>query len=101
MNIELLDHVGKSPTGEPVDHGQWVVFCDGQHVGYLQKDEGAWLACIVYMSDETKTELIEAVSKAAKLKVGGAAVPPAPDLDTDEGEADDTDTSEFGDAGKA
>lgn len=93
MKIELVDHVGKSPTGEPVDHGQWIVFCDGTHVGYLQKGEGSWLACIVYMEEETKKELIEAVSKAAKIKVGGAAIPPDPDLEIDEGETDDFDES--------
>jgi hypothetical protein len=101
MIIELFDHVGKSPTGEEVDHNQWVVMCDGVHVGYMQKSEGAWLACIVHMDEATKDELIEAVGKAAKIKVGGAAVPPDPDLETDEGENDDIDTSDFGNADKA
>ena len=80
MQIELTDHVGESPSGEPVDHNQWIVMCDGTHVGYLQKFEGAWLACIVFMDEETKAELIEAVSGAAKLKIGGAAIPVDPDL---------------------
>jgi hypothetical protein len=87
MQIELSDHVGISPNGQHVDHNQWVVFCDGVQVGYLQKREGAWLACIVYMDEATKAELIEAVSLAAKLKVGGAAIPVDPDLEPkDEGE---------------
>jgi hypothetical protein len=88
VQIELTDHVGISLNGTPVDHNQWVVMCDGTHVGYLQKKEGAWLACIVFMDEPTKAELIEAVSKAAKLKVGGAAIPVDPDLldDDDEGE---------------
>ena len=80
MKIELSDHVGVSPDGKPVDHNQWVVMCDGTHVGYLQKTEGAWLACIVYMDEDTKAELIEAVSKATQLKIGGAAIPVDPDL---------------------
>jgi hypothetical protein len=83
MQITLTDHVGTAPTGEIVDHKQWIVKCDNQHVGYLQKYEGAWLACIVHMDDSTKAELIQAVSAAAKLKIGGAAIPPDPDLETD------------------
>lgn len=87
MDIQLCDHIGTAPDGRRVDHGQWVVFCDGVQVGYLQKHEGAWLACIVFMDEATKAELIEAVSAAAKLKVGGAAIPVDPDLEPkDEGE---------------
>ena len=88
MLIELNDHIGVSPQGETVDHNQWIVMCDGVHVGYLQKTEGAWLSCIVWMDDETKAELIEAVSKAAQQRIDGAAVPVDPDFLTidDEGE---------------
>lgn len=87
MNITLSDHIGTSPTGEHVDHGQWVVFCDGVQVGYLQKKPGAWLQCIVFMDEATKAELIEAVSAAASQHVGGAAIPVDPDcLQDDEGE---------------
>lgn len=89
MKIELHDHVGESITGEIVDHNQWIVMCDEVHVGYLQKTEGAWLQCIVFMDEPTKTELIEAVGKAAKLAIGGAALPVNPKyLPTDEGEDD-------------
>lgn len=86
MQIELNDHIGTAPNGTRVYHNQWVVMCDGTHVGYLQKIEGAWLACIVFMDEATKAELIEAVSVAAKLKVGGAAIPPNPDLEPKEDE---------------
>lgn len=87
MKIELNDHVGVSPDGKKVDHNQYIVMCDGQHVGYLPKNEGAWMACIVFMDEATKAELIEAVSKAARIKVGGAAIPVDPDLEPkDEGE---------------
>lgn len=90
MHIELSDHVGVSPDGKHVDHGQWVVFCDGLQVGYLQKRENAWLQCIVWMDDATKAELIEAVSLAAKQKIGGAVTPVDPDLlPDDEGEDDE------------
>lgn len=90
MQIELSDHVGESPDGKHVDHNQWIVFCDGTQVGYLQKTEGAWLQCIVWMDDATRAELIEAVSRAAQQKIGGAAVPVDPDLlPNDEGEDDE------------
>jgi hypothetical protein len=90
MRIELSDHVGTAPDGTHVDHEQWVVFCDGVQVGYLQKTDGAWLQCIVFMDDATKSELIEAVSRAARQKVGGAAIPVDPDLlPNDEGEDDE------------
>lgn len=91
MKIELNDHVGESITGALVDHNQWVVMCDDVHVGYLQKTEGAWLQCIVFMDEPTKVELIAAVSKAADLKVNGAAVPVNPAYlpqDDNEGEDD-------------
>jgi hypothetical protein len=96
MQIELNDHVGVSPNGERVDHNQWVVMCDGIHVGYLQKIEGAWLSCIVFMDEATKTELIEAVSAAAHQRIDGAAVPVDPDFLNDEGENDDIDESDAG-----
>ena len=97
MQIELNDHVGVSITGEPVNQNQWVVMCDGLHVGYLQKAEGAWLSCIVFMDEATKAELIEAVSAAANQIVGGAAVPVDPDfLPKDEGENDDIDEGDAG-----
>lgn len=84
MQIELIDHIGVSNTGQAVDFDQWIVMCDGTHVGYLQKYQGAWLACIVFMDEPTKAELIEAVSNAARLKVGGAALPVDPDLIPDD-----------------
>lgn len=91
MKIELHDHVGESITGEVVDHNQWVVMCDDIHIGYLQKTEGAWLQCIVFMDEPTKAEVIEAVSKAAEWKIGGAALPVDPAYlpqDDNEGEDD-------------
>ena len=93
MQIELTDHVGYAPNGDRVEFNQWIVMCDGVHVGYLQKTEGAWLSCIVFMDEATKAELIEAVSAAAKQVVGGAALPVDPDF-LDEGENDDTDESD-------
>ena len=86
MQIELSDHIGTAHDGSPVDHGQWIVFCDGVQVGYLQKKEGAWLQCIVSMSEDTKAELIEAVSLAAQQKIGGAVTPVDPDDEPEEDE---------------
>jgi len=94
VQIELNDHVGVSPNGERVEFNQWIVMCDGTHVGYLQKIEGAWMSCIVYMDEATKRELIEAVSKAAQQKIGGAAIPVDPDSLKDEGDEDDIDESD-------
>jgi hypothetical protein len=84
VQIELKDHIGTSTTGQLVDFSQWIVMCDGTHVGYLGKYEGAWLACIVFMDEPTKAELIEAVSNAARLQIGGAALPVDPDLIPDD-----------------
>ena len=94
MHIELNDHVGKAPDGSHVDHGQWIVMCDGVHIGYLQKSEGAWLQCIVFMDEPTKAELIEAVSDAARLKVGGAALPVDPDFLDDAGDDNEDEEGE-------
>jgi len=96
VQIELNDHVGVSITGDPVNQNQWVVMCDELHVGYLQKMEGAWLSCIVFMDEATKLELIEAVSSAAGWQVGGAAIPVDPEFLKDEGEDDDIDESDAG-----
>jgi len=96
VQIELNDHVGVSITGDPVNQNQWVVMCDELHVGYLQKMEGAWLSCIVFMDEATKLELIEAVSAAAGWQVGGAAIPVDPEFLKDEGEDDDIDESDAG-----
>ena len=86
MQIELNDHIGYSPNGDRVEFNQWIVMCDGIHVGYLQKTEGAWMSCIVFMDEETKAELIEAVSRAANHMIGGASIPVDPDFLKDEGE---------------
>ena len=100
MQIELNDHAGVSPNGTVVHHNQWIVMCDGLHVGYLQKTEGAWLQCIVFMEEDTKQELIEAVGKAANQLIGGAAIPVDPDFlkddDEEEGDDDDIDESDAG-----
>lgn len=81
--------MGVSPDGKHIEHDQWVVFCDGTQVGYLQKAEGAWLQCIVFMDEATQAELIEAVSKATQLKIGGAAIPVDPDLLNEEQSEED------------
>jgi hypothetical protein len=97
LQIELNDHKGVSITGETIHHNQWIVMCDGIHVGYLTKTPGAWMSCIVFMDEATKQELIEAVSAAASQLVGGASLPVNPDF-LDEGETDDFAESDSGEA---
>ena len=90
MEIKLSDHVGESPDGKHVDHNQWIVFCDGTQVGYLTKSADSWLQCIVWMDEATKAELMEAVSREARIKLGGVVLPIDPDLlPVDEGEGDE------------
>jgi hypothetical protein len=84
MDIKLIDHVGESPNGTPVDHGQWIVFCDDIQVGYLPKEPDSWLQCIVTFDDNTKAELIEAVNKTAALTIGGVVMPVDIDLQPQE-----------------
>ena len=76
MVITLSDHKGVSVDGSEVDHGQYIVNCDGVHVGYLPKTENAWMSCIVSMDDATQAELMKAIERKLKGKVKGLAVPP-------------------------
>ena len=76
IEIKLCDHVGESPSGEHVDHEQWVVFADDVQIGYLPKSPGAWLQCIVTMDEATKAEVIEAVNKRVVQDIAGVAMPP-------------------------
>jgi hypothetical protein len=84
MDIKLIDHVGETQSGLPVDHEQWIVFCDGVQVGYLPKHVSAWLQCIVSFDETTKAELIEAVNATAALTIGGVVMPIDPDLEPEE-----------------
>lgn len=79
MDIKLIDHVGETQSGVFVDYQQWIVFAAGQQVGYLPKAPGSWLQCIVSMSEETKAELIEAISQKIASEVGGVVMPVDPD----------------------
>ena len=84
--IKLIDQRGESPNGEEVIYDQWVVFANGVQVGYLPKSPGAWLQCIVTMSDETKAELIEAINQRVAADIGGVAMPP--DFNDEESESE-------------
>jgi hypothetical protein len=84
MEIKLIDHIGEAPNGSPVDHEQWIVFCDDVQVGYLPKSPDAWLQCIVSFSETTRAELIQAVNETAALKIGGVVMPVDPDLEPKE-----------------
>jgi hypothetical protein len=84
--IKLIDQQGEAPSGEAIFYDQWVVFADGVQIGYLPKSPGAWLQCIVTMSDDTKAELIEAINRRVAADIGGVSMPP--DFD-DEDESDE------------
>ena len=74
--VELTDHVGTSVDGRRVDHGQYIVMVDGQHVGFLPKVNGAWLACIVAMDDYQQAEVMKAVQKKLGKEIKGVASMP-------------------------
>lgn len=76
MVITLTDHKGISVDGREVDHGQWIVNCDGVHVGYLPKTDNAWMSCIVSIDAATQAELMKAIERKLPGKVEGLAVPP-------------------------
>ena len=80
--IKLIDQRGETPLGTEIVYDQWVVFADDVQVGYLPKSPGAWLQCIVTMSEETKAELIEAINQRVAADIGGVSMPP--DFDDEE-----------------
>jgi hypothetical protein len=84
VEIKLIDHVGETQSGVFVDHQQWIVFAEGVQIGYLPKSPGAWLQCIVSMSEETKSELVESLQRKIANEVGGVVMPVDPDLEPQE-----------------
>jgi hypothetical protein len=81
LDIKLVDHIGESPSGEKVDHEQWIVFVDDVQIGYLPKYANAWLQCIVTMDEDTKAEVVEALKKRVANEIGGVVMPVDPDLE--------------------
>jgi len=86
VEIKLIDHVGETQSGVFVDHQQWIVFAEGVQIGYLPKSPGAWLQCIVSMSEETKSELVESLQRKIANEVGGVVMPVDPDDEPKEDE---------------
>lgn len=84
IEIKLIDHVGVDPFGNRVEHNQWLVIADGNHIGYLPKTENAWLACIVAMDEDVKQRIVEAVNRRIATEIGGVAMPPEPETEDDE-----------------
>jgi hypothetical protein len=84
MEITLNDHVGESPSGIAVDHGQWIVFVDDVQVGYLSKTPGSWLQSIVFMDAETTKDVIDAINEKLQAELGGVVMPVDPDLEPQE-----------------
>lgn len=90
MLIELEKHIGTGRDGSEVDHGQWRVKADGQHVGYLPYGEGSWFAPIVRCSQSDMEELIDAISAKVGWKVGGnSELPPLPETIEEDEEEDE------------
>ena len=79
MEIEIKPHVGHDRRGNEIDQGQDIVFCDGVQVGYMGREPGAWLACIVAMDEDTRSELEAAINRHRGEPIGGVAVPPEPE----------------------
>ena len=80
MEIEIKPHVGRSRRGNEIDQGQDIVFADGVQVGYMGREPGAWLACIVAMDEDTRQELEAAINRYKGEPIGGVAVPPEPEV---------------------
>jgi hypothetical protein len=79
IDVTLTDHLGTSPKGNPVDHGQWIVMADGVHVGYISKQPGSWFASIVAMDEATKTQVVAAIEEKISARVEGVVMPVDPD----------------------
>jgi hypothetical protein len=88
IEIQLFDHIGVSPMGERVDHDQWIVKADGQHIGYLPKADGSWLVCIVAMDEDVKQRIVEAVNRRVATDIGGIVTTPEP-IEEDDEESDE------------
>jgi hypothetical protein len=82
MKVELTDHVGKSRSGADVDHNQWIVMIDDQHIGYLGKEPGSVLGCFVPMDQATRDKVVEAINQKLPNHAGGIVTPP--DFDDDD-----------------
>ena len=80
MEIEIKPHVGHDRRGNEIDQGQDIVFADGVQVGYMGREPGAWLACIVAMDEDTRQELEAAINLHKVEPIGGVAVPPEPEV---------------------
>ena len=89
MEIEIKPHVGRSRRGNEIDQGQDIVFADGVQVGYMGRESGAWLACIVAMDEDTRQELEAAINLHKGEPIGGVAVPPEPEVIDEEDELED------------
>jgi hypothetical protein len=89
VEIELIDHVGSSRSGELVSHNQYIVKADGIHIGYMGKEPGSWLAMIVWVDEETKAAIVEAIAAKAGTAPNGVSMIPDPDLEEPDEESDE------------
>ena len=82
--IELKPHVGKHMvTGRPIELKQDMIFCDGEHVGYIGHQPGAPLNLITRtLQDFQIAEISEAIARKFGGWAGPVSMPPEIDEDT-------------------
>ena len=95
VQVLLKPHIGRSlRRNTEIDLNQDMIFCDGEHVGYVGRKPTSPICLIEHSLPESKKDAIQA---AVKGKYGGEAVKiaepiPLPDelLETDEDDEEDT-----------
>jgi hypothetical protein len=110
MQVELKPHMAITNTGEEVEIGQWMVFADGQHVGYLPHAVDSEILPIIGFPWDHENEIAEKCKGLRKKIDGQDSEVFAPQhhlkivedalkaqaLEEKESEDDDDDDNEFG-----
>lgn len=95
MDIRLVDHVGYTPRGRRVEHNQWLVQLDGQHVGFLGKRPGSHLSLVAWADPDTRAEIEQAISQQLGRPIGGSAMINEPQDEPPADEDDDEDINDL------
>ncbi len=92
MNVELKPHIGVLPSGKKVEHRQWMVFADGEHVGYLDHQCEFPLMPVARLIGQPYSVIKEIVDQCSKLTKKTVALPKdvyiPPQLHTESSEYD-------------